>query len=287
MTALKEIKARIASVQGTLKITSAMKMVASAKLHHIQASALSLAEYGRRLSDITMALHTHECSDMASPWLSPHDRKEHATVVAFSSDNSLCGSFNVNAVKAMTQQIETLSTDGFKHVTVIPVGTKMLQATTKAGYDTDKRFHSLCSKPSYESVSMLADMLMEEYATNKTDKTVLVYNHFLSMGHQEPVHETFLPMAMPIGEEQYQYAPEYICEPEVEMIMKALLPHTLRTRLYSVLLDSVTAEQAARTIAMQTATDNARGLLNELSLTYNKRRQQAITDELADITTNG
>lgn len=102
-------------------------------------------------------------------------------------------------------------------------------------------------------------MLTEEYAANKTDKTILVYNHFLSMGHQEPVHESFLPMAMPIREEQYLYAPEYICEPEVETIMKALLPHTLRTRLYSVLLDSATAEQAARTIAMQTATDNARG----------------------------
>lgn len=286
MAALKEIKARMASVQSTLKITSAMKMVASAKLHHVQATALALAKYERGLSDIARALCAAPDWKVESPLMSPHDKRERAVVVAFSSDGSLCGSFNANAVKALTQQVEMLRAEGFDRVTVIPVGEKITQAAIKAGYDTDERFRSFVAKPTFEGVAALADLLMEEYASGKTDKTVLVYNHFFSMGHQASVQDVFLPMTMMTGEEWFDCAPEYICEPEAETLLAALVPHTLRSRLYSVLLDSATAEQAARTVAMQTATDNAKELLVDLSLTYNKRRQQAITDELADITPN-
>lgn len=286
MATLKEIKARITSVQSTLKITSAMKMVASAKLHRVQATAQALAEYERRLSDIATALCAAADIQIVPPLLLPHDKHKRAVVVAFSSDGSLCGSFNANAFRAAAQQIEMLRAEGFDKVTVIPVGEKIAQATIRAGYDADDRFRLLVSKPTYEKTAALADLLMEEYAAGKTDKTVLVYNHFHSMGHQTPVQETFLPMTMPTEKEPSGYAPEYICEPAAETLIAALLPYALRTRLYTVLLDSATAEQAARTIAMQTATDNATELLDELSLTYNKRRQQAITDELADITPN-
>lgn len=106
------------------------------------------------------------------------------------------------------------------------------------------------------------------------------------MGRQIPVQENFLPMIVPTADVQPDTVSEYICEPEAGALVAALLPYALRTRLYSVLLDSRTAEHAARPVAMQTATDNATELLDELSLTYNKRRQQAITDELADITPN-
>lgn len=286
MAALKEIKARIASVQSTLKITSAMKMVASAKLHRVQATALALAEYERGLSQIAAALTAASETKGASPLLSPHDKNEEAVVVAFSSDGSLCGSFNANAIKAMAQQVEMLRADGFDRVTVIPVGEKIAQAVDKAGYDANERFHSLVSKPTYGDVALLADLLMAEYTAEKVDRVVLVYNHFHSMGHQTPVQQTFLPITMPGGEGVFDYVPEYICEPKTETLLAALLPYTLRARLYAVLLDSVTAEHAARTVAMQTASDNASELLDDLSLTYNKRRQQAITDELADITPN-
>ena len=286
MAALKEIKARIASVQSTLKITSAMKMVASAKLHRVQATALALAEYERGLSQIVAALTATSDTKVASPLLSSHEKHEEAVVVAFSSDGSLCGSFNANAVKALAQQVEVLRADGFDRVTVIPVGEKIAQAVVKAGYKANERFHSLVSKPAYGDVAVLADLLMAEYTTGKVDRVVLVYNHFHSMGHQTPVQQTFLPITMPTGEELFDYAPEYICDPKTETLLAALLPYTLRARLYAVLLDSVTAEHAARTVAMQTASDNASELLDDLSLTYNKRRQQAITDELADITPN-
>ena len=284
MAALKEIKARIASVRSTLKITSAMKMVASAKLHRVQGQAQAAAEYERGLSQIAAALTAVSGAKAASPLLLPHDKRGRAIVVAFSSDGSLCGSFNANAVKALAQQVKQLRAEGFDRVTVIPVGEKIAQAAAKAGYDTHDSFRTLVSEPAYEGAAALADALAEGYAAGKTDRVVLVYNHFRSMGRQTPVQEMFLPL--PAGEERPGRVPEYICEPGAEALLAALLPQTLRARLYSVLLDSATAEQAARTVAMQTATDNASELLDELSLTYNKRRQQAITDELADITPN-
>lgn len=282
MAALKEIKARIASVRSTLKITSAMKMVASAKLHRVQGQAQAAAEYERGLSQIAAALTAASGAKAVSPLLLPHDKHGRAVVVAFSSDGSLCGSFNANAVKALAQQVERLRAEGFDRVTVIPVGGKIAQAAAEAGYDTDGRFRTLVSNPACEGVAALADALMAEYAAGEADRVVLVYNHFRSMGHQEPVQEMFLPL--PAGEERPGRVPEYICEPGAETLLAALLPQTLRARLHAVLLDSITAEQAARTVAMQTASDNAAELLDDLSLTYNKRRQQAITDELADIT---
>ena len=282
MAARKEIKARIASVRSTLKITSAMKMVASAKLHRVQGQAQAAAEYERGPSQIAVALTAASGAKAASPLLLPHDKHGRAVVVAFSSDGSLCGSFNANAVKALAQQVERLRAEGFDRVTVIPVGGKIAQAAAEADYDTDGRFRTLVSNPACEGAAALADALMAEYAAGEADRVVLVYNHFRSMGRQTPVQEMFLPL--PAGEERPGRVPEYICEPGVETLLAALLPQTLRARLHAVLLDSITAEQAARTVAMQTASDNAAELLDDLSLTYNKRRQQAITDELADIT---
>lgn len=282
MAALKEIKARIASVRSTLKITSAMKMVASAKLHRVQGQAQAAAEYERGLSQIAAALTAASGAKAVSPLLLPHDKRGRAVVVAFSSDGSLCGSFNANAVKALAQQVERLRAEGFDRVTVIPVGGKIAQAAAEAGYDTDGRFRTLVSNPACEGAVALADVLMAEYAAGEADRVVLVYNHFRSMGRQTPVQEMFLPL--PAGEERPGRVSEYICEPGAETLLAALLPQTLRARLHAVLLDSITAEQAARTVAMQTASDNASELLDDLSLTYNKRRQQAITDELADIT---
>ena len=182
----------------------------------------------------------------------------------------------------MAQQVERLRAEGFDRVTVIPVGEKIAQAAAEAGYDTDGRFRTLVSNPACEGAAALADTLMAEYAAGEADRVVLVYNHFRSMGRQTPVQEMFLPL--PAGEERPGRVPEYICEPGAETLLAALLPQTFRARLHTVLLDSITAEQAARTVAMQTASDNAAELLDDLSLTYNKRRQQAITDELADIT---
>ena len=285
MAALKELKARIASVQSTLKITSAMKMVASAKLHRIQSSMEALAEFERRYSEIVAAL----CSDpdviTASPLATEHKDRHHATVIAFSSDSSLCGGFNANVIKHLAEAVGTLQSEGFEEISVYPIGEKIVQGTAKAAYGRCLDFRHLAGKHSYEGAAPLADLLMKDYLSGGTDRVCTVYNHFFSMGHQAPVTEQILPFNQESLENAgRESANDYILEPGADGLLEELLPYSVRTRLYRTLLDSITAENAARMIAMQTATDNAQELIDELSLEYNKKRQQAITNELADIT---
>lgn len=286
MASLKEIKARIASVQSTLKITSAMKMVASAKLHKVQGVAASLAEYERRLADIAAALTAEPAVVASSPLSAEHEHPRRAIVVAFASDSSLCGAFNANATRELAREIEALRAEGFSEIEVWPAGEKIAQASLKAGYSVRMDFRRRGAMPAYDDAAEMARQLMERYLSGAVDRVRLVYNHFYSMGHQAPRSETFLPADFSkLGASETAAAPvDYIYEPDAARLLEALIPYTVRIRMYEVMLDSMTAEHAARMVAMQTATDNAQELLGDLTLTYNKRRQQAITDELADIT---
>ena len=284
MASLKEIKSRIASVNGTLKITSAMKMVASAKLHRVQSIMADLAEYELRLSDIASAIVRDPEVIAMSPLATPHKTMHHAIVIAFSSDNSLCGSFNSNAIRTMNEQIKKLRNEGFSEITIYPVGEKIAAAARKTKCTLCNDFIHMAKSPSFSQAAELAEQLMESFIKEETDNVYLVYNHFYSMSRQKPQADTFLPMNVSNIASGTDTHANYIYEPAVTELTEKLLPYALKVQLYKVLLDSCTAEHAARTVAMQTATDNAQELLEELSLIYNKRRQQAITEELADIT---
>ena len=292
MAFLKEIKARIISVQSTLKITSAMKMVASAKLHRVQSVAAALAEYEKKLIDIASALCNDPDAITDIPLATTHETKHRAIVIAISSDGSLCGAFNTNAIRTLEQQINTLQEERFSEITIYPIGEKIAQAAHKAGYDVCDDFKQIAGAPSYNQIANLAQQLIDRYVSGEIDRVSLVYNHFHSMGKQIPQQKTFLPAdfstvqnaAINSNPESKQIQSNYIYEPNAKDLLTQILPYTLKTRLYEAVLDSNTAEHAARMIAMQTATDNAQELLGDLTLTYNKRRQQAITNELADIT---
>lgn len=282
MATLKEIKERISSVGSTLKTTSAMKMVASAKLHRVQASAVALAEYERSLSVILSSLLAMDTTSQRSPLTLQHTIKRKAVVVALSSDTALCGGFNAQAIETMKNLVGALYKDGFELVEVVPIGSKIATAARKAGYDVREEFVDMFSSLDYGHAKQLADVLMEEYISGQVDSVYVVYNHFHSMGKQLPQQKQILPISLhQLSGDNVRV--EYICEPKPEELLCTLIPYTLRMSVYGMLLDSATAEHAARTVAMQTASDNAQKLLGELRLDYNKRRQQAITDELADI----
>lgn len=284
MAALKELKARIASVQNTLKITSAMQMVASAKLHRVQSSMQALTNFEHRFAEIAAAL----CSDpdviTASPLTVEHEEKKHVTILVFSSDNSLCGAFNSNAAKALAKAVKGLMDEGFGEITVYPVGEKIAHSAAKAAYENVYDFKTLVNKPSFEDAAALADRMMDDFLSGRTDRVCTVYNHFYSMGHQAPVLEQVLPFKdESLDNAGRESANDYILEQGADELLSLLLPYEVRARIFRTLLDSITAENAARTVAMQTATDNAQELIDELSLEYNKSRQQAITAELSDI----
>ena len=283
MASLKEIKTRIQSVQGTLKITSAMKMIASAKLHRVQAMAQSLASYKSVLSQIAAAACADPELAVSSPLSAVHKERRHATVVAIASDSSLCGAFNHNAIRELEETVRSLRAEGFAAITVWPVGVKMSAAVRKAGYDCCTDYVRLGSALDYGKSADCAARLIDDYTSGRTDRVVLVHNHFYSMGHQGPLHSTMMPMSADMlaeGGNAGGMVADYIFEPSPEEMLRALVPYALRIYFYEALTDSATAEHASRMIAMQTASDNAGELLDELSVTYNKRR----TDELADIT---
>lgn len=283
MASLKEIKGRIGSVQSTLKITSAMKLVASTKLRRAQTAIENMLPYDRQLSTI---LHNFLASGVTVESPFTEERPvERVAVVVVASNSSLCGGFNSNIIrKADSVLADYVHKLGKDRLLVFPVGRKVAQALGKR-FDLSEDFKMIGDKPAYKQTSELAEHLMNLFLQKEIDRVELIYTHYKSTSTQIVTHETFLPLALNSGSEgeESASAQDYIVEPSPEELVARLLPKTLRMKIYTILLDSNASEHAARTVAMQQATDNANELLQELNLMYNKGRQQAITSELLDI----
>lgn len=284
MASLKEVKGRIATVNNTRKITSAMKMVASAKLHKAQGAITNMLPYERRLHGLLTNLLSG--GDILS-WNTPREVKRVALVV-FSSNSSLCGGFNANVIKHACAWLDEHKALGIENILVYPIGKKVTDALLKQGYSVQGDYQHMADKPSFAEASVLAQQLMDMFEKGEVDRIELLYNHFKSTASQILTHEVYLPFLSSheeklSDEESRTEEIDYILEPSREELLTILLPKVLRMKLYTALLDSNASEHAARTMAMQIATDNADELLQELTLMYNKTRQQAITNELLDI----
>ena len=296
MPSLKETKGRIGSVKSTLKITSAMKLVASAKLRKAQQTIEGMRPYERKLQEMLshlVASGAKVSGDYTRTAQVDEDGlpvRQKVALIAFASNSSLCGAFNANAVRLT---LETIRSYGDADVTVYSIGRKMADAMRKVGFPSPENFQKLSDKPSYAPAAELADRLTEEFLKGHLDRIDLVYNHFVSSGKQVAVRETLLPMGnmQMAGQAGHDGSiipgstgdPDYILEPSASELLAELLPKSLKLKFYTALLDSNASEHAARTIAMQTATDNGEDLLQELTLQYNKSRQQKITAEILDL----
>jgi F-type H+-transporting ATPase subunit gamma len=280
MASLKEIKSRIQSVKSTQKITSAMKMVSSAKLRKAQKTIESFFPYQQSINHLLNNFLSAE-TDVISPLATPREIQRVAIVV-FSSNSSLCGSFNANVSKRLIQTIESYHHLGNENILVFPVGRKIAKACRKMGIEPQGNFEEMADKPSYTASVQLADNIMGMFLNKDVDQVEIIYHHFKSKSSQVLTSETFLPIQL-TKTEKNTLALDYIVEPDKETLIAELVPKVLRLKAYTSLLDSNASEHAARTLAMQIATDNANDLLQELSTLYNKSRQQAITNELLDI----
>lgn len=282
MAALKEIKERINSVSATRKITSAMKLVSAAKLSRAQRNITEMLPYSNSLNDIFRKAINAE-GDFDTPLASQREVR-HIAVVAFSSDSSLAGAFNSNVIRELRRVVDAHKGLGSENIYIYTVGKKVYEVAQKWECPIVENFTNLASKPDYGVMADLAMRLIDRYLNGEVDQVVLIYQHFKSTGSQLLTTETLLPMTMPEKEAAATGAlPYYIFEPSREDILHTLLPKSFKLKLYTVLLDSNASEHAARVIAMQIATDNANQLVDELTLQYNKSRQQAITSELLDI----
>ena len=281
MASLKEIKNRISSITSTQKITAAMKMVASAKLHHTQTATERTLAYSEQLAGILQSLLAAE-ADMASPYTESREVRNVAMVVC-SSNTGLCGSFNSNVWKETEKLIETYKEQQL-HIVFYPVGKKIAKVLSKAGYAYEEAFVSLAEHLSYEAAAQLSARLQADFLNGKVDRVELLYHHYKNMIQQILTLKQYLPLSIEVGQQSTTgYAPDYILEPSASALQALLYPKMLNLQIYTTLLDTTTAEHAARMMAMQTANDNANGLIQDLTLLYNKTRQQAITNELLDI----
>lgn len=292
MASLKEVKTRINSVKSTRKITSAMKMVASAKLHKAQGAIENMLPYQKKLNKILTNFLSADLP-IESPYVQEREVKRVAIVV-FSSNTSLCGAFNTNVIKMMMQTIGEFRTLGQDNILIFPVGKKVDEAAKRMGFKPQEVSPTLSDKPTYQEAAELAHRLMDLYVAGEVDRVEIIYHHFKSMGVQILLRETYLPINLTnvVSEEdreneeevqENEIANDYIIEPNAEELIASLIPTVLSQKIFTAAVDSNASEHAARTLAMQVATDNANELIQDLTKQYNKSRQQAITNELLDI----
>lgn len=281
MPSLKEVKTRIASVNNTRKITSAMKMVASSKLHRAQQSIENMRPYESRMTRMMSAFVSSMEGDISTPYAIVRPVKRVA-IVLYTSNSSLCGGFNANAIRAFRNKVATYKQEGTEVAQVVALGRKGADAARKLGSSDTDSHAALMDHPAFQPVADIAEDLMRQFISGDIDKVDIIYHHFKSSASQVLTEETFLPLQLPEAK-RGGVAADYIVEPSRQAVVSQLIPGVLRLQLYTALLDSLASEHAARVIAMQIATDNADELLQELTLTYNKTRQQAITTELLDI----
>ncbi len=283
MANLKEVRTRITSVNSTMQITSAMKMVSAAKLKRAQDAITQMRPYANKLKDIISNVSaTLDISE--GPYSAVRDKKK-VIAVAVTSNRGLCGAFNNNVVKATRSYIEQ---NTHCDVHVLPIGKKARDFFKKTpflipedavDYDAVGIFDDL----SFENVSAICEQLMQMFREEKADEIVVIYNQFKNAATQLIVTEQLLPMTPEQEEGQAANTSEYIFNPSKEEIISSLIPQALKLHLFKALLDSHASEHGARMTAMHKATDNAGDLLKDLKLQYNKARQAAITNEILEI----
>ena len=282
MANLKEVRNRITSVNSTMQITSAMKMVSAAKLKKAQDAVTQMRPFSEKLSEVLSNLTSS--LDSSEGMYGPHGEVNNVLLIPVTSNRGLCGGFNSQIIKATNDLISNKYAD--KNVKVLSIGKKASDVLDKLGLTvTDgslpENANYIFDDLTYENVEKVAQQVMDAYINGQFDEIVLVYNTFKNAATQLVVKEQFLPVVAP--ESSSSSSVDYIFEPNKEDILNVIVPKSLKTQIFKAVLDSFAGEQGARMTAMHKATDNAGDLLKELKLTYNKARQTAITTEILEI----
>ena len=291
MANLKEVRTRINSVNSTMQITSAMKMVSASKLRKSQTAILALRPYASKLQEIMTRLSSSLQASAEGVYAKIHKENpedEKILLIPVASNKGLCGVFNVTVLREV---LRTLNED-YKiqyekgNVDILCISKKIEETLKFRKYRVLGNENELLDKLSYENALPFAEKLMADFAEEKYDRIIFIYNQFKNAGTQILVKEQFLPIigTEPVEEDERPVDEiEYIFQPSKEEILNSLIPNSLKLQLYKILLDSFTSEHGARMVSMTKATDNAAELLKDLNLSYNKARQGAITNEIIEI----
>lgn len=281
MANLKEVRTRIASVSSTQQITSAMKMVSAAKFRRAQNAIIGMRPYAAMLSEIVSDI------DVGDSIQTPYHRVrrvERVLLVVVTSNKGLCGAFNANVIKETSAQLEAYTRQGIE-VKLITMGKRGSEFFAKQKDLVLESYDDLLDDATFDKVSELCERLMAQFVEDRYDRIDIIYNLFKNSLTQVLTTEPFLPVkpAEASASDEQSQRNDYIYEPSKQTILEELVPLTLRSQFYRIVLDSLASEHGARMNAMQKATDNASELLKELRLSYNKARQAAITNEIIEI----
>jgi F-type H+-transporting ATPase subunit gamma len=280
MASLKETKNRIVSVQNTLKITSAMKLISSAKFHQAQIAVKKAITYEERLNDILHGLF--QGRDDEALGVPPERPVKRIAIVPFSSDTGLCGSFNSNLIRDVELTLEKYKKEGVA-VELYPVGEKVAQSLVSQKFTIHEEGRKLLDKWSMAKCKDFAAVLMNAYRSGEVDKVVVLYHHFKSTTRQIITEKCLIPIERPTPVQSDVIPHEIKTEPNPKAYFRMIYSHVVATNLFMAVSESLVSEHAARMTAMQIATDNGNDLLKELTKIYNKTRQQAITNEILDL----
>jgi len=277
MPNLKEIRARISSVGSTMQITSAMKMVSAAKLKRAQDSITQLRPYSNKLTELLNNLSSSLDATFGGDLTSDRGEKN-VLIIAITSNRGLCGAFNTNIIK----KVKNISENKYSKskISLLTIGKKGSEFFARNNYNVISSHDELYDELTFENSSKIAESIINSFLNKKFDKVILVYNQFKNAATQIIVSEQFLPIK---PQQTTNAIKNYIFEPNQEEIVSELIPKSLKSQFFKGILDSYASEHGARMTAMHKATDNAGELKRELTLTYNKARQAAITGEILEI----
>jgi F-type H+-transporting ATPase subunit gamma len=285
MANLKIIRTRISSVKSTRQITSAMKMVAAAKLRKAQDKIVRLRPYANKLHEILVGLTRSLVDSEEDNIYGRKSSPEKILVVVITSNRGLCGGFNTNVIRETRRVIAEKYQEQYRkgNLWFIAIGKKGFDFLRLQKQNILEEDNHLFNGLTFENVSLVAEKVMEGFVSGRFDRVDLIYNQFKNAAVQNLTNEVFLPVETIPSDNKAVTVMDYIYEPTKEEIVKELIPKSLKIQFYKAVLDSFVAEHGARMTAMHKATDNASQMIKELTLQYNKARQASITNQILEV----
>ena len=278
MANLKDIRNRIKSVKSIQQVTSAMKMVAAAKMRRAQENMEKSRPYSSRLAELLNML-IPEIDRRLMPELNVREVKKTLFVVV-TADRGMAGAFNTNVLREAHKAIDKA---GQKNSEIICIGKKSVGYFKNRNYPIAVEYIDFWNDLEYSHAMKIGDEIISRYINGAVDQVQVIYNRFVNVARQEIKNETFLPMSYDPEARDSDYNPERLFEPSKEAVVKTIIPRYLNTQIWQLLLESNASEQAARMLAMENATSNANDMIKDLKLQFNKARQTAITTEMLEI----
>jgi len=281
MAGSKEIRTKIKSVENTRKITRAMEMVAAAKMRKSQQRMRAARPYAERIRQVAAHL-SHANSEYGHPYLIKRDAINNVGIILITSDKGLCGGLNTNVLRMVLAQMKQFEAKG-TGIRITPIGSKGFSFMGRIGAQIKSHLTGLGDTPRIENLIGAVKVMLDAYVAGEVDAIYISYNHFVNTMKQEPVFEQLLPLSGELLSKDSQGSWDYIYEPDAQVVIDELLVRYVESLVYTAVSENQASEQSARMVAMKAASENAKAVIGELKLVYNKARQAAITKEISEI----